>query len=145
MMIIIIMIMIMIMIMIGGGVAAQVARQRKHVLNGVVLESTFSAIESLFPSWFPRVMIRDPFRTEAVLSQIDVPVLIIHGVRDETIPVAHAIKMHHIGGSKSTLLLHQGTHNEMGSKDEASYCKSIRDFVGKCNHTDKKVTVASRL
>jgi len=117
---------------IGGGVAAQVARARRGKdVAGIIMESTFTSLAPLFPRWFPRFMIRDPFRSRHAISRlVDVPnLLVIHGLRDEIIATSHALALHKAGGEKSRLHMHGGSHNELRPEDVGGYVGALRGFV----------------
>jgi len=77
---------------LGGGVAAQLAAVRPP--RAMVLASTFTSIPetALGPIPVPAFMIKDPFPVEPVLRDYPGSVLILHGERDQAIPVALARK-----------------------------------------------------
>ncbi|HTQ15354.1 MAG TPA: alpha/beta hydrolase [Rhizomicrobium sp.] len=73
---------------LGSGVAAQMAAE--HRADGLVLESAYTSAADVGQRryWmFPvRWLMRDPFDTEKLVPRIKVPVLLIHGTDDSTIP-----------------------------------------------------------
>jgi hypothetical protein len=73
---------------LGSGVAARMAAE--HRCDGLVLESAYTSVADVAAREFPifpvRWFIRDPFETEALLSQITVPVLMFHGTDDPVVP-----------------------------------------------------------
>lgn len=74
---------------LGGGAAAILAAQRP--IAGLVLESTFTSVRSFAHDfWLPELAVLDPFDTLAVLAAYEGPVLILHGSRDQVVPVHHA-------------------------------------------------------
>ncbi len=77
---------------LGGGAVCDLARARR--LAALVLESSFTSSRSL--AWrfgLPPFLVRDRFDNVAVLREFDGPVLVVHGERDEIIPVAHAHRL----------------------------------------------------
>ena len=73
---------------LGGGAVCTLASTGVP-LRGMVLESTFTSIPDLV-SWAPRRLVSDVFDNRAVLRDLDVPVLFLHGRRDEIVPHSHA-------------------------------------------------------
>jgi pimeloyl-ACP methyl ester carboxylesterase len=77
---------------LGGGAVCDLARVRR--LAALVLESSFTSARSL--AWrfgLPPFLVRDPFDNEAALREFAGPLLVVHGERDEMIPVAHAHRL----------------------------------------------------
>ena len=94
---------------LGGGVAACLASQREPA--ALILQSSFTSTIPLARRYLlPRPLILDPFDVKAVLSEFDKPVLILHGDRDQIIPLAHAQK-NHAAAKNSRLILYPTDHN----------------------------------
>lgn len=73
---------------LGGGAMGQLAARRPP--RAMVLESTFRSVTSMAKRFLlPAFLVRDPFDTEAVLRTLEVPLLLMHGDRDEVIPYEH--------------------------------------------------------
>src|SRR6185295_12563870 len=95
---------------LGGGAVAQLAARRP--LAALVLESTFTSIGGMvrakgIPGW----LVVNEFDTRAVLAKYPGPVLILHGTRDQTFPVAHAHALH-AASPHSALHLQECGHND---------------------------------
>ena len=74
---------------LGGGVAGDLALNRP--IRALVLQSTFSSAGAFARENFvPGFLVRDRFDNRRVVSDFSGPVLIMHGVRDDVIPHAHA-------------------------------------------------------
>jgi fermentation-respiration switch protein FrsA (DUF1100 family) len=74
---------------LGGGAVCQLARERG--LAALVLESTFTSVRTLAQGFgLPAFLVRDPFDNLAVVRAFAGPILLLHGERDEVIPVAEA-------------------------------------------------------
>lgn len=74
---------------LGGGAACGLVRERP--VAALVLESTFTSVRDL--AWrfaVPAFLVRDVFDNEAALRAFRGPILLLHGMRDEVIPPAHA-------------------------------------------------------
>jgi len=79
---------------LGGGVASEVVRGRRDLL-GVVLESTFRSIPHVASRLLPMIPVgallrEERFPTIERIAELQIPLLVIHGGRDELIPAAEA-------------------------------------------------------
>jgi fermentation-respiration switch protein FrsA (DUF1100 family) len=95
---------------LGGGAVCDLARVRE--LAALVLESSFTSSRSL--AWrfgLPPFLVRDPFDNLAALREFTGPVLVVHGERDEIIPVAHGHELARSAASSQLELLACG-HND---------------------------------
>lgn len=95
---------------IGGAIAAQVARHRAPA--ALILESTPASVAGM--AWrfgAPPVLVTNPFRTDAVLRDLEIPVLLLHGSRDRDIPVRHARRLHQLAPD-SRLVEYEAGHND---------------------------------
>jgi len=73
---------------LGGGPASRLAAERP--VAALVLESSFTSVRSLAARFLaPGVLVRDPLDVLAALRPYRGPLLVVHGGRDEVIPVAH--------------------------------------------------------
>jgi len=74
---------------LGGGAAARLAADRK--VAALILESSFTSIADFASRFFaPRFLVRDLFDNREVLKSYAGPLLLIHGRRDNTVPIEHA-------------------------------------------------------
>jgi hypothetical protein len=95
---------------LGGGAACALASERS--IAALVLESTFTSVRPLALGFgLPGFLVRDPFDNLDVLRGYPGPVLIVHGERDEIIPVAHASALH-AAAPRSRLALEPCGHND---------------------------------
>ena len=96
---------------LGGGAVCDLSTERP--LKALVLESTFTSVADLARGLgLPRFLVRDPFDNAAALARFTGPVLIVHGERDDLIPVAHAHRLHGIAAD-SRLVVESGCgHND---------------------------------
>lgn len=97
---------------LGGGVLCQLAAIRRPAK--MILESTFTSIADIASSMMlPRFMVSDPFDSLAVIRTLDdVPILIMHGVHDATVPFTHAQRLAD-AAKNAKLVSYQATHNDM--------------------------------
>ena len=74
---------------LGGGVAGDLALNRP--IGALVLQSTFSSAKRFARENFvPGFLVRDRFDNRRAVSDFSGPVLLMHGIRDDVIPYAHA-------------------------------------------------------
>lgn len=78
---------------LGGGAVCALARVRP--LAALILESTFSSARDMAAERFdvPGFLIRNPFDNVEVVRAYPSPLLILHGEKDSSIPVAHAHRL----------------------------------------------------
>jgi pimeloyl-ACP methyl ester carboxylesterase len=122
---------------LGVSVATQVSKQRRA--NGMVLQSGFSSLEKIakermpllriYPTWlFPRPLL-DNVR---ILANSHVPLLILHGDKDETIPPSHSREMYaKASNPKQFVLFQNSTHVEIHPLDLNLFVTTLRQFLSK--------------
>jgi fermentation-respiration switch protein FrsA (DUF1100 family) len=75
---------------LGSGVA--VALASAHKIGRLVLEAPFSSAADVGAQvyWFlpVRLLMKDPFRSDMRIGKVTVPLLILHGARDNVVPIA---------------------------------------------------------
>ena len=59
----------------------------------------------------PEFLCRHPFRTDEIVQDLDVPVLIVHGTQDRIIPVEHGRRLHELAPAAAYLEYDCG-HND---------------------------------
>lgn len=113
---------------LGGGVAAQVALRRKP--RGLILQSTFTSIVSMARGYYvPPFIVRHPFRNDAALRGLDVPVLLLHGTDDPLIPIEHSRKLAEIEPRElRTLVELAGDHNHF-PYDAGAYWEAVDGWL----------------
>ena len=75
---------------LGSGVAVQLAAERP--VGGLILDSPFTSAVDVGRRAYPFLPVRwlmlDRYETMAVIGRVHVPLLVVHGERDDIIPVA---------------------------------------------------------
>ncbi len=107
---------------LGSGVAARMASEgRASVL---ILQSPYTAVVDVAAERFPiypvRWVMADRFDTLSIVPKIKMPVLIIHGTDDDTVPFSMGEALAKRFGSEATFvpIAHRG-HNDLGVNDLA--------------------------
>jgi fermentation-respiration switch protein FrsA (DUF1100 family) len=109
---------------LGGSVLSELSRHRPPA--GIIVESTFTSIKSMAHG-APDLLLSDNFDTLSALLAYRGPILIIHGTRDEVVPVKHALEMKkHIPNAE--LIIYDCGHSD-GPPDWDIYWKDINEFL----------------
>jgi uncharacterized protein len=117
---------------LGGAVAAQVIK--RHPFDGLILQSTFTSLPQLTRVLYPRLPMHllagGLFDTEAVIKRLRVPLLIIHGTTDETIPawMAHAL-FDACTTPKQIQIVESGLHKDLYQREGDALSTALRRFA----------------
>ncbi len=116
---------------LGGGVASYLAAQ--YPVRGWVLAGTFtSAVDraaELYPFLPVRWLARSRFDTRARLPQITAPVLVLHSVDDEIIPIHHGRALYAAANPPKTLVELTGDHNNGFLDNALAYREALAAFL----------------
>jgi hypothetical protein len=100
---------------LGTGVAARMAADDRGI--GLILISPYTAVVDIAAAQYPyfpvRWLDRDPFDTLALVPKIRVPVLILHGTADRTVPFAMAERLAQIFGPEAHLVALPGVGHDI--------------------------------
>jgi hypothetical protein len=114
---------------LGSGVAVEMAR-RGYGARLILVSPYTSMVDMgavLFP-WLPvKLLARDRFDTVSKAPQVGLPVLIIHGVQDELIPVAMGQRLGTVFPRASVFLVEGAGHNDV--YDRAPVLQEVMRFV----------------
>lgn len=95
---------------LGTGAVAQLAHV--HPPIAMVFESPFRSVSSFCWRYgVPPFIAKNPFRTDEVLKSLNVPVVILHGTSDITIPIEHSRALVKIN-PHAVLVELDATHND---------------------------------
>ena len=119
---------------LGGGVATELAMHEK--LDGLILQSAFTSTADigaeLFP-WLPvRLISAIKYDTRAKLPKVRVPVLILHGRRDDLIAFHHAEDNFAATNEPKFLREFSGGHNDALYSSRPAMLAAIRDLFHSC-------------
>lgn len=124
---------------LGAAVAIEVARRRGAA--GLIAQSSFSSAASLcrrhYP-WLPltSVLARGTFPSADRLPKLTTPLLVVHGDRDEIIPLAEGKKLHRAAAEGTELLVVPGAgHNDLIAVAGLEYLRAVgaraREWAGR--------------
>jgi fermentation-respiration switch protein FrsA (DUF1100 family) len=116
---------------LGAAVAVEVARQQPA--GAVILESPFLSIpalaRALYP-WVPPVLVRSRFDNAAMIRQVRAPKLIVHGDRDEVVPLAQGQRLFELAPEPKRFVRIAGAgHNDLLLVGGEVYLAAWRQFL----------------
>jgi fermentation-respiration switch protein FrsA (DUF1100 family) len=114
---------------LGTGVAVALASEQRT--GKLILESPFTSIVDVAASavWFApaRLLMRDQFRSDQRIARIRIPLLMMHGALDPTIPVAFGERLFALANEpKRFVRLARGGHNDL---DNFGAIEIARNFI----------------
>ena len=118
---------------IGTGIATALARQIQP--DGIILISPFSrALDIANERYFfllPSLLLQDRWDNIASLGYVNVPVLILHGKNDTTIPIRFGLKLYQsISSSKKFIEVSGMGHNDIPEPDAShEFWAQVYEFL----------------
>jgi fermentation-respiration switch protein FrsA (DUF1100 family) len=105
---------------LGTGVAAAVAAN--HDVAALVLDSPYSSTADVAAARFPfapvRWMMFDQFRSDLAIGNVRAPVLVVHGDRDDIVPIRFAERLFELANDPKTFIADIGAgHLVLGNPD----------------------------
>jgi uncharacterized protein len=120
---------------LGGAIAIETAVQHPN-LAGIIVESTFTSIravideEKLYPIFPIDLILTQRFNSLAKIRLLKVPILIIHGTGDETIPAKMSQQLYDAAPEpKQLLLVPEADHNNVALVGGIEYLQTIEAFI----------------
>ena len=117
---------------LGTAIAVDLASRRPCA--GLILESPMSSVQEIAAAvvpWIGPIFVRG-FNSRSKIGRVHVPLLIIHGNRDEIVPFAHGWKVFAAANEpKEFWELPGGTHNELLDAAGAEYVPRLRGFYSR--------------
>lgn len=116
---------------LGGAIGARAFLEEPF--DGVVLQSTFTSLPEITRLHFPgtplHLLAGNLYDTLDFVRDLEVPMLIVHGDRDETVPVEMGRTLHR-SCAKSTLLeIEGGMHRNLFEVAGDQICGAVSEFV----------------
>ena len=115
---------------LGSGVAVQLAASRP--VAAVMLVSPFDSLRSIARKQYPIVpvslLLKHPFDSLAHAAEIEAPLLVIAGERDDLIPPGYSKRLHDAWPApKQWVLVPQADHNDVHTRP--GYWPAMREFL----------------
>lgn len=116
---------------LGGGVATWLAR--RHRPAALVLEATFTSVANVVAEMLPipgvRSFVRLGYPSIERIGDIDAPLLVVHGRRDEVVPFSHGCTLFEAARSPKRFVELAGGHNDAFGVEVDAYSAALREFV----------------
>jgi len=118
---------------LGGAIAAQVIQ--RYPFDGLILQSTFNTLPAITRVAFPGLPLHllsgRAFDTTRALRTLHVPLLILHGTKDEACPCWMADVMYEAcnGATKTILRVEGGLHKDLWERDPEGMVNAVRSFA----------------
>jgi uncharacterized protein len=114
---------------LGSGVAVRLASSRP--IAGLILEAPFTSVADIAAMrfWFApvRLLIKDPFYSDRYIGDVTAPVLVLHGGRDDVIPIAVGERLYDlVRAPKRFVRFPEGGHCDL---DACGALAVVRDFL----------------
>ena len=118
---------------LGGGVVAEVALQDGAVA-GVLLESAFTSIQDMAAAVYPIPglgrLVRTRYDNLAKMPRLAVPILVVHGDRDEIVPAEMGRRLAEAAGDRARFhAVPGGHHHHVWLAGARPYLAALRGFV----------------
>jgi uncharacterized protein len=115
---------------LGTGVA--VALTADHPVGGLILEAPYTSVADLAARAFPflpaRYFVKDSFHSDERIARVSVPLLIMHGADDATIPIALGRRLFALANEpKQFVEFPHGQHNDLSRFGNV---ETARHFIG---------------
>jgi fermentation-respiration switch protein FrsA (DUF1100 family) len=114
---------------LGTGVAVALASEQP--VGKLILEAPYASIVDVAAGAFPifpvRLLMRDPFHSDRRIARVKAPLLVMHGARDPTIPVASGERLFALANEpKKFVRFERGGHNDL---DDLGAAATARQFI----------------
>ena len=98
---------------------------------GIILESPFTSMVKLAKKYYPylpvKLVLKDKYETIRKLDQINSPILILHGAKDNIVPFEMGLKIYEIANSPKYKYFNDNDDHMMDYNEDL--VQSIRNFI----------------
>jgi len=117
---------------LGGAIAAQIIR--RHPFDALILQSTFTGLRQLSRVIYPRLPMHllagRLFDTLRVVRESQVPLLVMHGTADETIPFSMGQELFEAATARKRIhIVDGGLHKDLFERDPDGIRQTLSDFI----------------
>ncbi|BAZ11029.1 phospholipase/carboxylesterase [Calothrix sp. NIES-4071] len=120
---------------LGGAVAIELATKQKEAA-GLIVESTFTSIRDVIIArklfrFFPvKLILKQNFDSISKISSIKIPILLIHGAEDSTVPAFMSKQLYNLAPEPKEIIIVPGAnHNNVGEFAPSLYLKAVQSFL----------------
>jgi len=111
-----------------------------HQPYGLILETPFTSVKEMAKLAFPYLplylLVRSKYDSLSRIGKVSCPLLIIHGDKDEIVPISQARKIYDAAsGPKSFYTVHGAGHNDTYIVGQEPYFRALADFTSSLNST----------
>jgi len=127
---------------LGGAVAIALAAETPP--RALILQSTFTNVRAIGRHHYPFVpsaIVPDAYPSLARIARVEVPTLVIHGDRDQIVPVEHGRALHAAAAGPKRLDIYPGIgHNDLVDAAGWRYAASLTSWL---DAIDEQVSAGS--
>jgi fermentation-respiration switch protein FrsA (DUF1100 family) len=120
---------------LGGAVALRLAVDEPPA--AVVLQSTFTSVRAMAAAHYkviPRFLVPGAYPSLSLVPDLRAPLLVIHGARDEIVPVAQGRELYEAAPEPKRLeVFEEAGHNDLVTFDGERWAAAIALFVREAN------------
>lgn len=119
---------------IGGAIAIDLATNHPEAA-GLIVQATFTSMADMvdhvgYSRIVPKRLLHQHFDSYTKIRSIEMPVLFIHGLADETIPYPMSEKLYRAKpGSKDLWLVPEANHNNIAELTQQQYTNRLRQWL----------------
>lgn len=111
---------------VGGGPSVHLASRAP--IAGMVLEATFTSAFCVVTR--RRLLWWDRLCNEALLKEVHVPMLFMHGRKDRVVPFSHGVRLHHVANEpKRAVWVDEAGHNDLWLVAPDRLAREVRAFA----------------
>ena len=114
---------------LGTAIAVDLAKEFNF--SGIILESPFTSMVELAKKYYPylpvKLVLKDKYETIRKLDQINSPILILHGAKDNIVPFEMGLKIYEVVNSPKYKYFNDNDDHMMDYNEEL--VQSIRNFI----------------
>jgi pimeloyl-ACP methyl ester carboxylesterase len=116
---------------LGGAVALALALERPPA--GLILHSAFTSVRDLARRHYPlipRALVPDAYPSLRLIGRLTVPLLVLHGERDEIVPLMHAEALAEAAAGPKRMHVFAGAgHNDLLARAGPEWARAIASWA----------------
>jgi fermentation-respiration switch protein FrsA (DUF1100 family) len=117
---------------LGAAVAVELATRRR--LAGLILESAFTSVPEMARHHYPWLplwpLLKTRFDSLSKITRVSAPLLLVHGDRDQIVPVQMAERLFAAAAEPKRMhVIQGGGHNDLVLLGSDEYFRALREFL----------------